>query len=125
MPSKAIRHALTKLEAACLDAALDEGPVEDVLDTPRMYLVRAAKAVDGFRLGGVQPLGGVVLITKLQKELAGLLKQLDGCLPRMSVEKQHGAASRAVLADIVAAVPGMLDDAKALDPFMSPLAIFD
>jgi hypothetical protein len=123
MPSKAIRHALTKLEAACLDAALDEGPVEDVLDTPRMYLVRAAKAVDGFRLGPDPT--GIELVGKLQAELAALLAQLDRCLPRMNVEKQHGAGSRAVLADIVTAVPGLSDDARGLDKYVSTLAMFD
>lgn len=123
MPSRAIRHALTKLEAACLAAALDEGPVEDVLDVPRMYLVRAAKAVDAFRLGPDPT--GIALVGKLQAELTALLVQLDRCLPRQSVEKQHGPASRAVLSDIVAAVPGLSDDARGLDRYVSALAMFD
>lgn len=119
--SQLIRNALSKCEAACLEAALDGGLPEDLLSEPRMYLVRAIRAVDGFKLG--PDVGGIVLIGDLQTRLNTLLMDLDRCLPRSSVETTMVAA-RPVLAKIVTAIPQLVDDAKRLDAFASPLSMW-
>jgi hypothetical protein len=120
-PSQAIRSALSKCEAASVGAALDDGLPEDLLSDPRMHLVRAIKAVDGFKLG--PEVGGIVLIGDLQMRLNTLLADLDRCLPRSSVETTM-AAARPVLAKIVTAIPQLIDDAKRLDAFASPLSMW-
>jgi hypothetical protein len=121
-PTAGIRSLMIKTEAAALDAALDEGLPEDVLGTPRAYLMRTIKAVDNFRLGPDPT--GIVLLGDLQMRLNSLLAQLDKCLPRTSIETSMVRA-RPVLAGLVSAVPQLLDDIKRLDRFASPLAIWD
>ena len=120
-PTAGIQSLLIKTEAAALDAALDEGLPEDVLDIPRACLVRAIKAIDGFRLGP-DP-SGIVLLGDLQMRTVALLAKLDRCLPRTSVETSM-AQARPVLAEIVAAVPQLLEDVKRLDRFASPLSMW-
>jgi hypothetical protein len=121
-PTAGIRSLLIKTEAAALDAALDDGLPEDVLDPPRAYLVRTIKAVDGFRLGPDPT--GIALVGDLQMRMSVLLARLDRCLPRSSLETSMVQA-RPVLAEIVSAVPQLLDDIKRLDRFVSPLAMWD
>jgi len=120
-PTTGIQALLIKTEAAALDAALDDGLPEDVLDAPRAYLVRTIKALDNFRLGP-DP-SGIVLLGDLQMRMNALLARLDKCLPRMSVETSMTQA-RPVLAEIVSAVPQLLDDVKRLDQFASTLSIW-
>ncbi|MFM0261861.1 hypothetical protein [Paraburkholderia sediminicola] len=121
-PTAGIQSLLIKTEAAALDAALDDGLPEDVLDTPRAYLVRTIKAVDNYRLGP-DP-SGIALVGDLQMRMSALLARLDKCLPRSSVETSM-AQARPVLAEIVGAVPQLLEDVKRLDRFISPLAMWD
>lgn len=120
-PTAAIRSLLTKCEAACITAALDDGLPEDLLSEPRMYLVRAIRVVDGFRLG--PDVAGIVLIADLQTRLNALLADLERCLPRSSVETTM-AVARPVLAKIVTAIPQLIGDAKKLDAFASPLSMW-
>jgi hypothetical protein len=121
-PTAGIQSLLIKTEAAALDAALDHGLPEDVLDTPRAYLVRTIKAVDNFRLGP-DP-SGIALVGDLQMRMSALLARLDKCLPRSSVETSM-AQARPVLAEIVSAVPQLLDDIKRLDAYQSSLSIWN
>ncbi|MFM0071857.1 hypothetical protein PQQ86_11855 [Paraburkholderia sediminicola] len=121
-PTASIQSLLIKTEAAAIDAALDDGLPEDVLDTPRALLVRTIKAVDNFRLGPYP--SGIALIGDLQMRLAALLARVDKCLPKMSVETSMTQA-RPVLAEIVGAVPQLLEDVKRLERFVSPLAMWD
>jgi hypothetical protein len=114
-PTAGIQSLLIKTEAAALDAALDHGLPEDVLDTPRAYLVRTIKAVDT---------SGIALVGDLQMRMSALLARLDKCLPRSSVETSM-AQARPVLAEIVSAVPQLLDDIKRLDAYQSSLSIWN
>lgn len=120
-PTATIQSLLNKTEAAALHAALDEGLPEDVLDAPRACLVRAIRAVDNFRLGP-DP-SGIALIGDMQMRMSALLVRLDKCLPKVSVETSM-AQARPVLAEIVSAVPQLIEDAKRLDRFVSPLAMW-
>lgn len=121
-PTASIRRRLVECQAAALDAALDDGPPEDVADKPRALLVRAIKGVDGFRLGPT--LGGILLVGELQTQMNALLAKLDATLPRQSRETTMEMC-RPALAEIVAAIPQLMLDVKRLDAFASPLAIWD
>jgi hypothetical protein len=86
-----------------------------------MHLVRAIRAVDNFRLG--PDVGGILLIGDLQMRMNALLADLDRCLPRTSAETSMVVA-RPVLAKLVTEIPQLIDDAKRLHAFVSPLAMW-
>jgi hypothetical protein len=116
-PTAPIRQSLSKCEAACLNATMDDGLPEDVLDLPRHLLVRAIKALDNYPLKADPT--AVALMGALQGRLGGLLQELNRCLPRANIETSM-AKARPVLAEIVAAIPQLLDDVHRLDDLVSP-----
>lgn len=112
---KLARLLLADFESQVLNAALDEGPIADLLRLPHVILNRVIKTVDGIVL--VNHAAPITHITDVQTTLAAMSAVLEQLLRSrdMTVEQ-----ARTQLAPLVAEVPKLLEWLKELDRFVSP-----
>ncbi|MEM5461405.1 hypothetical protein VSR69_42545 [Paraburkholderia phytofirmans] len=108
---------LSDFETQLVNASLNEGPIEDILDGPRLTLTRVIKLVNGIVL--VNDAAGITHIGEIQTTLEGMLHAIDGVLPRQAREMTI-AQARPRLAPLVAEVPQLQEWLRQLAPFISP-----
>lgn len=108
---------LSDFETQLVNASLSEGPIEDILDVPRLTLTRIIKVVNGIVL--VNNATGITHIGELQTRLGEMLRTIDSILPRQSREMTI-AQARPLLAPLVADVPQLQEWLRLLEPFISP-----